>query len=408
MRLQPQTKGDRPVKQHSEKQNSLPELGLPARIGFFAAATALALFSASDTGLGGMAASVVSAALILVLALTSGSAVDTAAAFLPGLAVYIFRSLVFADRSDGLAMAFISSVSVLFILVIAFGLWSTVKLGQSRAASIAVTAALCVVFWLFCMALRVRSLTGRVDIETIRAVLDAFFEPFRNMLSSITFEQGGSTLRLYSDTAIDSMINTAKRTFIGSFGAAMLVVVYLSTVCARIISAIFGVFSVFPTAEHDEIAIMPTDEKNDRVGIFIEHIRFPWRIEISSVSAVVAVIAYVVCILFSDPDKQLTAVTVAENLMILLMPGLIYVGVRALAYGLSGNSRGLFGLRAKRNSFGTIAIIIAATALFFVSPAAPLTLLALNGVIDIFSENFRRASASHASHIDSDADDRKE
>lgn len=387
------------------EQNKRTELGPAARVFFFAAAAALAIFSAySKMSLSGIAASLVGAALILIPALASGSGFDTAAAFLPGIASYLIFAVTWG-RSEGLWEAFVSALPALFMTVLAFGIWSTVKLGMNRAASISFTALLCVVFWLLCAAVRIRAYTGKLDLDTIRAVLDAFFDPFRKVLASITFDNDGSNLQLYSDTDIENMISTAKRTFIGSLGALMLVAAYLVTVAARVVSAVCGVFSVFPTEERDEIAIMPNDD-GDSVGIFVEHIRLPWRIEISTISAVVAVAAYVVCILFQTPEKQLAAVTVAENMLILLMPGLVYVGVRSLVYGLSGNSRGLFGLRpGKKNAFGPIAVAVAAVALFFVSPAAPLILLALNGVIDIFSENFRRASASH---IVDDAGDRKE
>ena len=387
------------------EQNNRPELGPAARVFFFAAAAALAIFSAySKMSLSGIAASLIGAALILVPALASGSGFDTVSAFLPGIASYFIFAVTWG-RSEGFREAFISALPVLFMTVLAFGLWSTVKLRMNRAASIAFTASLCVIFWLLCAAVRIRAYTGKLDLDTIRAVLDAFFDPFRKVLASITFDNDGSNLQLYSDTDIENMISTAKRTFIGSLGALMLVAAYLVTVAARVVSALCGVFSVFPTEERDEIAIMPNDD-GDSVGIFVEHIRLPWRIEISTISAVVAVAAYVVCILFQTPEKQLAAVTVAENMLILLMPGLVYVGVRSLIYGLSGNSRGLFGLRpGKKNAFGPIVVAVAAVALFFVSPAAPLILLALNGVIDIFSENFRRASASH---IVDDAGDRKE
>lgn len=396
------------MEQPAENTNKTAQLGIFARVIFFAAAAVLALFSAdSASGMPGAAASIIGAALILVSALSANNPVDTAASFLPGIAACFIYALIWADRSDGIGAAFLSAAPSLFMTILAFGLWFTVRLGKSRASSIAFTASICVILWMLCAAARIRYYTGKLDITTVRAVLDAFFDPVRSMLASIKFDHGDTSMQVYSDADIANMINATKRTFIGTLGALMLIAAYLVTAAARIISATFGVFSVFPTEERDEIAIMPTGENDDNVGIFVERVRLPWRIEVSTVSAVVAVAAYFVCMLFSDPDRQLAAVTVAENLMILLMPGLVYVGIRSLACGLTGNSRGLFGLRSgRKNPLGSIIIFFMAIVLFFVSPAAPLMLMSLNGVIDIFSENFRRSGASRIGG--NDIDDRKE
>ena len=307
--------------------------------------------------------------------------------------------------SDAFVSLAIISLPALFPGVITFGIWLSVRRGKNRSFAIAFSAALGTVFWLIVAGINIKHITGKLDIEQIRAVLDAFFEPLRAALASVTIDYKGTGVQVYGDNEIAGMIAIAKRTFIGSLGAVMMIASYIVTLIARIFAAFSGLPSLFPSEEHDEIAFVPVEEDPDDIDILVERIRFPWRIEISTVSAAVALAAYAVRMIFGHPEKTLTMVTVAENLMILLMPGLVYVGIRAAFTSLAGKSRGMFGFRSRNGNpvFAVLLIIIAAV-LFFISPSAPFMLFAANGAVDIFSENFRRAEALHYD----DADDRKE
>ncbi len=319
--------------------------------------------------------------------------------------VSVFAMLIRDNLTDGLINAVIKPLPMLFPGVISFGIWLSVRLGKNRSFAIAFSAALGTIFWLIVAGINIKHITGKLDIEQIRAVLDAFFEPLRAALASVTIDYKGNGVQVYGDNEIAGMIAIAKRTFIGSLGAVMMIAAYIVTLIARIFAALSGLPSLFPSEEHDEIAFVPVEEDPDDIDILVERIRFPWRIEISTVSAVVALAAYAVRIIFGHPEKTLTMVTVAENLMILLMPGLVYVGIRAALTSLAGKSRGMFGFRSRNGNpvFAVLLIIIAAV-LFFISPSAPFMLFAANGAVDIFSENFRRAEALHYD----DADDRKE
>ena len=357
-------------------------------------------------GFFGIFLTLASSAMILVAALSANNNIKRAIRLSSVIPAFLSVAILSSVSLGSFADAALKASPMLFPGVIALGIWFSVIRGKNRSFAIAFSAALGTLFWLILVALNIKYVAGSIDLPKIRAILDGFFEPLQSALSSVTIDHGGTSVQIYGDNEIAAMISTAKRTFIGSLGAIMLIGSYLVTLIARIIAALFGLDRLLPSEVHDEIAFVSCEDDPDDIDVLVERIKFPWRIEISTVSAVVALAAYGVRMIFRNPEKQLALVTCAENLLILLLPGLVYVGLRAVLMSLFGKSRGMFGFRSReKNPIFAVLLIITAIILLFISPSAPFILFAAGGAVDIFSENFRRAEALH---YDDDADDRKE
>lgn len=373
------------------------------RIILFAIAAILALFAVEADGFLNIILLIFGSSVMLVSALTAKNTFETVSSLMPGVAAYIIGFLTSMIYSGDVEYALIRALPAVFAILPSLGIWTAMKFNKSRSVSIAFSAFLCVIAVIFSSAVKIKIYIGALDISTVRAVLDEYFGSIGEMLSNFTYDNGTADIQLYNDADIANIVNTAKRTMIGTLGASMLVLSYFVTAAARFIAVVLGVYKIFPTDERDEVTLMPT---KDGVGVYFEHIRSPWRIELSTVSAGVAVAAYFVKMLFSS-DDQLTAVTAAENLMILLLPGLVYVGLRAFMMLITGNSRGIFGIRSPgKSTVKAIIFTVIGIAMLIVSPAALLLCLALNGIIDIFSENLRRKSALRVG--ENNKSDRKE
>lgn len=364
-----------------------------SRLVFFSASVILTLLGVKLGGAFEILSLILASSLMLISSLAAKNILTSVLSFFPGIISYIIYALFVADTSGGYISVFLAAFPALFSVIPTLGIWMALKLKMSRSHAIAFTSVLCVCFLTFILALRIKVYMGVLDVSTVRAVIDAFFEPIEEMLSSLTYDHGSTNIQFYSDSDIANIINTAKRTLIGTVGAAMLIFVYLVTFASRLILSVFGLSRLFPTDEIHVIAFRPS-EKND-MDICIERIRTHWRIDMSTVGATFAVIAYFTELLFSDPEKNYLIVTVAENILILLLPGLVYVGFRAFMATVTGISRGFFGIlppNGKRKS-GRPILFILGIVLFVFSPTVVFLCLAANGVIDIFSESFRKKGA---------------
>ena len=105
----------------------------------------------------------------------------------------------------------------------------------------------------------------------------------------------------------------------------------------------------------------------------------PWRICMSTVSAYVFAIVYVICILFSGTGDITVIGITTENILLMLTPGFALTGLRSISARI----------RRRSSGFLNVVIVILSLLLFFLNIYAFLTILSFYGVIDTIIASFR-------------------
>ncbi len=271
------------------------------------------------------------------------------------------------------------------IFAFASGYSIAVRFRMRLSSTIALMAFLGVAAYFALMLTYVKADFGRIDIASIRETVSAVSRVFVRDIKDTNgiFKLGNAEL--------ESLAVSMNQLFIGIIGVEMLIEAYLTTLAARVIAAVFGYSKLLPVEEHEEIEYVPIQiDENDEIGldVFVERIKYRWRIELSTVTAAVAAIAYGFVMLFGGNDS-LIAVIAAKNILLLICPGLVYVGIRAALGSITGKGRSFFGLKFKIRP-GGIMVLLLTVMLLFINRFGVIMILAANGIIDIFSESFRR------------------
>ncbi|MBQ8508904.1 MAG: hypothetical protein IJ493_03255 [Clostridia bacterium] len=348
---------------------------LPAVV-LFGVAIGVFSFVAAVNPLGvlGLPLSIGAGALLTLLALSRSSS-QSALAFVLVLPAFVLALTIL--RSPALALA------ALFPAVLAYPIYITVRAGQGRTVTITAAALAATAFWLLYFGLSIYIEYGSLNAATIQQTLDDAFAPIRTTLSELTYEQNGETYPYYPENTIDTMIYQVKTLLLGSLAAIMVVIAYVTTLTVRIVANIFDVSALLPkgTRIHMRAVITP-----DGPTVEITKEKVQWYIQLDNVTAFVFIAAYFVSVLLSDAEgSMLPAAATADNLIVILLPGFVYVGVREIVLGFrDGTSTARIGC----------SVILLSVVLMFVNPMSVFLLLAVVGVASTIRENKRRQAAN--------------
>ena len=105
---------------------------------------------------------------------------------------------------------------------------------------------------------------------------------------------------------------------------------------------------------------------------------YPWKFKMSSVSAYVFCICYLVSVLFGTDRAFSPVIFTAENIIQILTPGFILVGA----------ARSVQRVKTKRGGTLSVIVIVAAFALMFINPFSFFVAVSFIGVIETIIEKF--------------------
>ncbi len=337
-------------------------LTLPGRSILLISSVLLSALTVLDPfGAVGLPLAVLAAGMLTVLSLRAGRSIPRA------LVVYISAPaalvaavwMLVALRELPTETALISALPALWPAAMALPIWLAIA-----------SAAL----WGVYFALSIQAAYGALDLETVKAVLDEAFIPIKSALASLTLDKDGTNIQLYADADIDAMIESAKTVLLGASGALLITASYLATLAARIIAGCFDLTERLPASMRIRMRAVPGE---DGPTVELSHERVVWRIELDLISAIMLIAAYFLSLLLpAGTPAELTA----SNLMLLLMPGFVYAGVREIFGTGSGPARGCSG-------------VIFAGALVLLNPVTLAMLLTVTGILSVIRENRNRSRA---------------
>lgn len=349
------------------EQKKLPT---PAKVIFFIAAPVIAFVYALGTlGVFGLPLVIVAAAMDVILALEFEKSI-------PKLLSLLFINLVPFVVIGALYLSVPAALWALFPLLLALPIWFTVTVGLGRGASVALASVFAAALFFGSFAIGIIEQYGTLNAETFGALLDTLFEPTRKAMEEFAAENA----ELLVGVDIDGILYYVKSMFIGSVGALMVVLAYLTTLAVRLIADLFGASWRLPSSIRVYINATVTE---DGPKVDISHEEISWRVDIDGVTVGVYIASFAALLIFGAIGTQLSELvcTVAVNLFIILSPAFIYCALRDVFLRL----RGRFG---KSSKFTLIILGV----LLIVNPVTMLFFLCFIGTVAALRENRARRS----------------
>jgi hypothetical protein len=258
-----------------------------------------------------------------------------------------------------------------------------VRLKKGRVVSIAAAGFTATLLWILYAVLSVHIEYGSLSLVNFKLMLDEAFVPVKQALEGLTYEKNGETVSFYTSSDIDLLVYNIKTMLLGSLTAIMMIVAYLVTLVSRFIANSFDQPGLFPVGYRIRMRRV-INENGPAVELIRETVQ--WRIELDSVTAIIFIASYLVSILFSSSSGTSLSLTLtAQNLILILIPGFIYAGVRDIMLGFSGGAP-ILGRGCLMFAFAGV--------LVFINPLTLFLLLAVIGVSSTLRENHRRAEAN--------------
>lgn len=347
------------------------KLSMLAKTIFFISAPVIALVYAAGTlGVLGLPLVIAAAAMNVILALEFEKSV-------PKLLSLLFINLVPFAVIGALYLSVPAALWALFPLALALPIWITVKAGLGRGASVALASTFAAALFFGSFAIGIIAQYGALNAETFGAVLDTLFEPTRKAMEEFAAENA----ELLVGVDIDSIIYYVKSMFIGSVGALMVVLAYLTTLAVRLIAHLFGTSWRLPSSVRVYIKASVTEEGPK---FEVSHEEVLWRVDIDSVTVGVYIASFAALLIFGALGTEIAEIvcTVALNLFIILSPAFIYCALRDVFLRL----RPRFG---KSSKFTLIVLGV----LLIVNPATMMFFLCFIGAIAVMRENRAKRGA---------------
>lgn len=312
----------------------------------------VACFMFLGTIICGLAASFVGSAYILSYMLVSfKSKRDKLLAFVPAILSYIISAVLLANPAyAAVSLAYIPASA---LLSYAF----SKKLG--RISSICHTS-VGIVLTLVLAAAAVYSASYGTDLSMISSAFDSAKASLHELISETfyaIYNEIGYELSSFDSAELASVIvNTA-------FNLLPAIIIVISNVIAFILQSMLA--SCFINND------TPKEEIRNMVAF-----------DMSIVSAIVFLVAFLVAAIFSNEISVLSVT--AENIAIILMPGLIFTAVIALQGIIFGKNASCFG----------IIVYFAAILMFFYIPSIMFTVSALAGSVIVILNNVAKSKAN--------------
>lgn len=350
------------------KPTERKKLPTPAKAIFFISAPVIAfVYAAGTLGVFGLPLVLIAAAMNVILALEFEKSVSK-------LLSLLFINLVPFAVVGALYLSVPAALWALFPLLLALPIWFTVSIGLGRGASIALASVFAAALFFGSFAISIIAEYSALNAEIFGAVLDTLFEPLRGAMEDAVAQNA----ELFAGVDIDGALYYAKSMFIGSVGALMVVLAYITTLAVRLIADLFEVSWRLPSSVRVYIKAAFTE---DGPKIDVSHEEVPWRVDIDSVTVGVYIASFAALLIFGALETRFSELvcTVAGNLFIILSPAFIYCALRDVFLRL----RGRFG---KSSKFTLIILGV----LLIINPAAMVLFLCVIGTIAVLRENRAR------------------